>query len=142
MTHDSPTPGHPTTPPLGARRRLRALTASFLVLAVLAFAMGITALIYIAAQNRANGERLIDCTTPHHACYDRGQTQTGEAVGEIGRVILAANFCATLVHQPLTRAKYLAFTSCVGKYVELGKIAASSTRAALELAAVTRFVAH
>lgn len=70
----------------------RALVALFVVL--MAFVA------YNSAQNRVNGNRIVDCTTPGptpspvatgspspvpgaHACYDRGRQQTADAVAQI-----------------------------------------------------------
>lgn len=39
-------------------------------------------------------QRLVDCTTPGHACYDSGQKQTGQAVKTLNQVTEAAVICA------------------------------------------------
>lgn len=42
---------------------------------------------------------LVDCTTPHHPCYERGQKQSRDAVGNINQVIVLAAYCAQLHHK-------------------------------------------
>lgn len=37
-------------------------------------------LIFIAIQNNANGNRLVDCTTPGHDCYDEANARSSELV--------------------------------------------------------------
>ena len=39
-------------------------------------------------------DRINDCTTPGRKCYDKGQTRTAKAVGDINRVIVLAAACA------------------------------------------------
>lgn len=47
------------------------------------------------AQVNANlNSRLVDCTTPGHACYDEGQKRTGQAVVTLNEVTKAAVICA------------------------------------------------
>jgi hypothetical protein len=112
-THDEPTPAHPTTPPAGAAAKLRALTASFLVFLVLASVAAVTVLVYVAYQNKKNGDRLIDCTTPGHACYEQGQTQTASAVETLVASAIAANACSIGLEQPLTREQFPGYLKCV-----------------------------
>jgi hypothetical protein len=35
------------------------------------------------------------CTTPGQSCYDRGQSQTAKAVGDINRVVILAAACSS-----------------------------------------------
>lgn len=37
---------------------------------------------------------LVDCTSPGGECYERGQERTGEAVGNINRIVVLAAACA------------------------------------------------
>lgn len=51
-------------------------------------------LLKIAASNEKELTLLIDCTDPKGQCYQEGQRRTGEAVGNINEVIIAAVYCA------------------------------------------------
>lgn len=50
----------------------------------------------IAETNRANGQRLIDCTTPGGQCFEDGNDRTGEAIGTINEVTILAASCVQL----------------------------------------------
>lgn len=39
-------------------------------------------------------DRIEDCTTPGGECYERGQSQTTQAVGDIGKLSVYASACA------------------------------------------------
>jgi hypothetical protein len=55
-------------------------------------------LLDIARENRRNGDRLIDCTTPGGVCYETGQKQTANAIASIfeadKQVAIIAAVCA------------------------------------------------
>lgn len=51
-------------------------------------------LLEIARDNRANGERVRDCTDPAGACFKAGQQRTGQAVASINDAVVAAIACA------------------------------------------------
>jgi hypothetical protein len=67
-------------------RSLYILTAAFLV---------INSVIYLARQDRSHETltRLVDCTTPGHSCYDKGQVSQQKAILELEQIVIAANFC-------------------------------------------------
>ena len=83
--------------------------AAFLVTAIVATSLGMSFyLIYKADSNHDLLDDvhkntttlqqaltiLVDCTTPHHRCYDVAQKKTGDAVGQINQVVVLAAFCA------------------------------------------------
>lgn len=57
----------------------------------------------LAAESRIaindNLKLLVDCTTPKHSCYDRGQQQTGQAIHAIQLSVIFANYCSIAVLQ-------------------------------------------
>lgn len=38
-------------------------------------------------------DKVVDCTTPKHTCYENGRRQTGAAILKIEQIIVAANYC-------------------------------------------------
>lgn len=46
------------------------------------------------------GQRLVDCTTPGHDCYDRGTQATKAAVTQLNHVIILASSCAATLPNP------------------------------------------
>lgn len=80
---------------------VEALKAAAIALGVLATAVALTLIVVstfklqgIAETNRRNGERVIDCTTPGGDCFNESTARTGEAVGSINEVTVAAVACA------------------------------------------------
>ena len=47
-------------------------------------------------------ERIQNCTTPGRPCYERGQRQLADAVGNVNRVVVLAAACAS---GPVTRTE-------------------------------------
>lgn len=96
------------------RRRTTALVAGGVAVAfILLLVPTIAALVLldrledISTGNRANGDLLIECTTPSpapgqarnaddevHECFEEGQARTGAAVGAISLAVLDAALCA------------------------------------------------
>jgi hypothetical protein len=62
----------------------------------------------------ASSDRLVDCTTQGHACYDQQQRRTGRYLGSIATsqqdAAAAGAWCA---NQPGTRKSYPAMLRCV-----------------------------
>lgn len=48
----------------------------------------------VAADTKANSDRLVDCTTPGGKCYEQGRSTTSGAVGTINRVAVTVEYCA------------------------------------------------
>ena len=84
----------------GVTRGLTLLAAGIAVLLVLNLLAQVAEqtgqLEQLARENRTNGERLIDCTTPEGQCYQDGQTRTGEAVNTINEVTILAASCVKI----------------------------------------------
>lgn len=70
----------------------------------------------LATENTANGDLLVECTTPGvptavdpadrvHECYDRGQAATANAVAQISLALLDAATCARTEEAPETIAE-------------------------------------
>lgn len=112
--------------PLQEKDKLRALTAAFIAATGVALAGLVIAIVWIGLGNKHNGEILVDCTTPGHACYERGQEQTTKAVqalinsGEDNAkttrtYVLATEYCAKqILAQDYTFNELL---NCVERYV-------------------------
>ena len=66
---------HPTA------ARYRALWAVFVLFCIFAVVAVLTGVIYLLIIGQEQRNRLVDCTTPGHECYDQGQEQTGKIVG-------------------------------------------------------------
>lgn len=93
-----------------ARREVRAdlATRAFVVFVLVSVVCTLTLLTALTLQNfqrgkdnrdtlvalKAQSGLITSCTTPGGACYERGQQQTGDAVSNINRVIIAAASCA------------------------------------------------
>jgi hypothetical protein len=87
----------PHLPPHAQRRAHRRLAIADLLKYAAWFVFAVM-LTVIALQNRSNGERLIDCTTPGHPCYDQAQSRQADVIGSpagpINTVIVLAIACA------------------------------------------------
>lgn len=77
-------------------------------------AVGVYKLQNLAETNRANGQLIVDCTTPGGTCYDQAQQQTGAAVATLSRVVVAAVECADQLDGPAVQA-------CITARVKAGK---------------------
>lgn len=56
---------------------------------------------------------LVNCTTPHHKCYDNGQKQTGGAIAAIQKANIYANYCAVHLAQTRTTVTVPRIEKCV-----------------------------
>lgn len=48
------------------------------------------------------GERLVDCTTPGHKCYDDGLKNQAEAIESLNKITIYATFCAKTLPPTIT----------------------------------------
>lgn len=69
----------------------RRLMVGFIVLALIVV---LASLVYTASVVRDSQRRILDCTAPAGACYQRGQAQTAGAVENINRVVILAAACS------------------------------------------------
>lgn len=91
-----------TTPAIRARRRagyaLVGLTLGILVVLVLLLLIRTWTLVDATRQtqksNTSTVELIQDCTTPGGECYQRGESRTAAAVGDIGVLSVYAAACA------------------------------------------------
>lgn len=81
------------------RRAVRAelWTRAFIVFCVVMLTASLSALIYLAVQNRHTLQRVNDCTQPTGKCYRDGQKRTERAVSDIGAGNILAVVCALQV---------------------------------------------
>lgn len=56
----------------------------------------------LSEQNVYIGQRLIDCTTPGHECYEDVNKNTGKAVATINQITEAAVVCSKDLPTPVT----------------------------------------
>lgn len=67
-----------------------------------------------AIENGALSRTVRDCVTPGGECFERGQEQTADAVGDINRVAVIAAACATSLPEGISQQRRVFLTqSCV-----------------------------
>lgn len=81
-----------------AYRRYDTVKLALLIVVTVFVAACLELLVYNSQINRANGQRLIDCTTPKHPCYEQSQRRQAQVIGDppapINTVIVLAAACA------------------------------------------------
>lgn len=83
-------------------RRLKkvVIVANFLEkLIALLVALVVGVILLTIVQRQHEGQRavdlLVDCTTPHHPCYERGQETTKKAIQQLELIVVYANLCTS-----------------------------------------------
>lgn len=49
-------------------------------------------------RNKATFDRIVDCTTPSHSCYDESQRRLAQTVDQLEKIVIASNFCTRDTH--------------------------------------------
>jgi hypothetical protein len=87
---------------LARRSRLERVVAlgalALLTLSTVALAAGVLSIRHITSGTNDNSRVLIDCTTPGHPCYERGQQATATAIKQIVEAQTVAAWCGA--HRP------------------------------------------
>lgn len=107
--------------PLTKHDRLRALTASFIVMGALALMAVATALVILNVKGNKASDLIVDCTQPGGECYQRGQDGTAKAVQALvddadntRSTVVWTEFCSKQVLPPTYTLQEL--FDCVERY--------------------------